>query len=539
MEGTRVSPDPPAARPRLATVLLGPLVWCYALVTILCVTDALRCLFDSNIHEYLPEMILLSRDLLLWGGLAGGLVGGLLAVPWLLGRPLALPIPVPLVVLASAMPAFQLVTGAVPMTRPDSGRPDVVLIVVDTLRKDFVDAEHAPHIMALAEDGVWFSEAYSTAPWTLPSFGSFLTGLHPHEHGMGYEGGKGYIDRPMRDDVPTLPEVLALHGYQTTALTASEVLGPSLGGMRGFEYAEDHMYQGTAWWALYDLFGGTPYPPGRLQATRAKGWLRWRVDASRPQFLLFHLMEPHTPHAPRSRWVRAEQQWSGEPADDLRVTYGAEVRQADAAIGALLDALAAARRYDDALIFVTSDHGEELDEGRIADSIWDPPYHGQSMFPELVRVPLVVKLPANAAAGTTCEGLRTLRDVPATVTAVLGLAPFPQPDGRPFLDGAGQCSAPRPHVYQSAIRLGPPQTAVRDPAHGVFQELKTGRLHAFDRVADPQFLAPLEQAPEPVAGVLHEYVDLQSAGPAHGPGDVVEMTEEQIEMLRQLGYIDD
>ena len=140
MEGTRVSPDPPAARPRLATVLLGPLVWCYALVTILCVTDALRCLFDSNIHEYLPEMILLSRDLLLWGGLAGGLVGGLLAVPWLLGRPLALPIPVPLVVLASAMPAFQLVTGAVPMTRPDSGRPDVVLIVVYSMRKELVES---------------------------------------------------------------------------------------------------------------------------------------------------------------------------------------------------------------------------------------------------------------------------------------------------------------------------------------------------------------------------------------------------------------
>ena len=117
-----------------------------------------------------------------------------------------------------------LLLGCRPPT-PDS----VILIVVDTLRADHLgfygyDRSTSPRLDEWARRGVIFDQALSTSPWTLPTFGSILTGLIPSEHGAGErsrESGKRWKRAPLRESVYTLPEALSNQGWQTAAVVST------------------------------------------------------------------------------------------------------------------------------------------------------------------------------------------------------------------------------------------------------------------------------------------------------------------------------
>ena len=122
----------------------------------------------------------------------------------------------------------------------DAPAPNVLLVVLDTVRADHLslhgyDRDTSPNLLKLARRGITFQQARSTAPWTLPSHASMMTGRWPHELSTG-------INYPLDGTYPTLSEYLGPRGYATAAFVGNTAYcGFETGLGRGFAHFEDHV----------------------------------------------------------------------------------------------------------------------------------------------------------------------------------------------------------------------------------------------------------------------------------------------------------
>ena len=271
-------------------------------------------------------------------------------------------------------------------TRQGSEAPfrNVVIIVIDTLRADILKQAHTPRLDALASTGQQVERAWSSGTWTAPSVISLFTGTPVRSHGWDLPA--GHIGKyPPLPDRPTIAEVLAAHGYHTTALVTNPYLTTDLGFDRGFA-----RYRRTSDEAM-------------LKALKAE--LTSERDVERPQFFYLHLLGPHSPLRPsaaaRER-LGLDEGWFKGPrglligaakrnqASGVRAAYAAAYRgvveDTDERVGALVDTLTSA--LDDTLFVVTSDHGELLGEHGIVG-------HGPHLWEPLTAVPLIVGGVAN------------------------------------------------------------------------------------------------------------------------------------------------
>ena len=312
--------------------------------------------------------------------------------------------------------------------------PDIVLVVIDTLRADRLGAYGAdrptsPQLDALAARGLRFERAYAHSGWTLPSMATLLTGRLPHEHGAGRssEDTTRFGRLPAR--VPTLAEALAAAGYTTHAIVNNTFLAPEFGLHRGF--------------GSYDYAGATN-TRHRSAAESVERALAWLDGGSRPAFLLLHVMEPHLDYAAPAPFAG---RFAPEAADDdagpsdaevlgwlkdryapvseahqtvVRARYDEEVLAADAAVGALVRGLEARDRLATTLLVVTSDHGEEhWDHGGFE--------HGHTLRSELTRVPLILAGPGVAPG--VVSAVVSQRDLHFALRAVAGLEGAPEAVG--------------------------------------------------------------------------------------------------------------
>jgi arylsulfatase A-like enzyme len=304
----------------------------------------------------------------------------------------------------------------------------VILVTVDTLRWDAVSAYGhgtlTPAIDRLAADAVVFDNAWSTAPWTLPALGSMLSGLSPDVHGV-----TGLTSR-LPDRVTTVAETLSGYGYRTAAIVHNPLLEPARNFAQGFgEYVDLHepSYGGSLGARLLQSLGTGGVPPPTWPTTVdltdvAAEWLA--ANRNERFFLWLHYFDPHAPYAPPPAYLPAQPPAGmGMRFDEqtalsrgivvpppetrrwIRELYDAEVRDVDANVGRLLDALQQLGLYDDALILLSSDHGEEFWEHGSQG-------HGQSLHPELLRVPLIVKLPGLAAHRRVSAPVTTMSVAP-------------------------------------------------------------------------------------------------------------------------------
>ena len=286
----------------------------------------------------------------------------------------------------------------------------VLLLSVDTLRRDALQyygpaAPPTPNLDQLAADSVVFRNAYSPAPWTLPAFASIMTGLSPWVHGVSWAS------------IPTLADYFRDQGYLTAAIGLNGFLAEQRALARRFR---EYNVTGTKYansLGIQVLKG--LMAPHRLadrvssdQLTeRSKAWIRsHRNDEF---FLWVHYLDPHDPYAPppaffpdghfESRIGRGfEIPWTqvragyvsyspGELAA-IRALYESEVRYVDDYIGQIVSLLKELGLYDETLIAFTSDHGEEFwEHGGLG--------HGQSLYNELLAVPLFIKQPQTQQAG--------------------------------------------------------------------------------------------------------------------------------------------
>ena len=320
-------------------------------------------------------------------------------------------------------------------SRSTPGTPTVVLVSIDTLRAERLGiygnaADVSPNIDALARDAVVFDQALSVAPWTLPSHVSMFTGLDAVAHG---------VESP-EDRIPTRAVTLAEHfaarGYRTAAWTAGGFVGPGWGLEDGFE-----VFDTNTPWVTADM-GFSRY------LSRALGWMRERGDE--PWFAFLHSFDTHGPYdqsdpallarfrarpvgeSPldheffRSTYTRYARSMGFDRYQQLGTAlndYDSGVAEADRAVGAIVAELRRSGRYDEALIVVLSDHGETFyDRGlRLG--------HGMQLYDCVLRVPLIVKLPRSAQAGTRVSSLVDLVDVAPTLLEVAGLPRDPRMQG--------------------------------------------------------------------------------------------------------------
>ncbi|MCI0549219.1 MAG: sulfatase, partial [Candidatus Rokubacteria bacterium] len=255
----------------------------------------------------------------------------------------------------------------------------VVLVSIDTLRADHLPAYgyagvKTPHIDRFRRDAILYERAWSHAPLTLPAHVSLLTGLLPFEHGV--RDNLGYRLDPGAHT--TLAALLRGKGYATGGFVSAHALRGGTGLAEAFDVYDDHMVAPG---------GGGMEALGRVQRrgeetlALARAWLAG-VE-SRPFLLFLHLYEPHAPYEPPEPFRSA-----------TALPYDGEIAKSDEIVGGLLDELRRSGVYDRALVVLLSDHGEGLGEHGEDE-------HGILLYRWALHVPLLVKLPGAARAGTT------------------------------------------------------------------------------------------------------------------------------------------
>ena len=229
-----------------------------------------------------------------------------------------------------------------------------MLITLDTVRADALGyaggPAETPNIDALAQAGLRFDQAYTSAPTTLPAHASMLTGLYPAAHGVHENG------RRLGAGVGLLPEQLRERGYSTSAFVSGYPLARRFGLERGFDTYEDD-------------FGGAVERSAEDTTDRIIESLP-AVD-SRPVFIWVHYYDAHDPYQPPEPFAA---RWPDTP-------YFGEIEYLDREIGRLLDSLA--QHLGEMVVVVAGDHGEGLgDHGE--------ELHGNLLYQGVMRVPLLI-----------------------------------------------------------------------------------------------------------------------------------------------------
>ncbi len=344
-------------------------------------------------------------------------------------------------------------------------RPNILFILVDTLRRDHLTPygykrETTPEIQRrLALPGAVVEEAYSQAPWTLPSVVSFLTGRYP-----GELLGSDMTSFGIPDEVPPLPELLARLGYQTGGFIANPSLHAGAGFGRGFR----------------TFFA----PPAEIEWMKkhadtvnahAVPWLQAHQD--RPFFAYVHYVDPHDPYenpdmdryGGRSpfmpdytgpvagNWIHGI--YNGnlqlpDPERDIpyiRALYDSEVHYVDRYIGELLASLDP-KVLANTLVVLTADHGEELyDHGG-----WK---HGQTLYDEQIHVPLIVRWDGHIKPGTRLRGTVRLVDLVPTLVGAAGGKADPAWSGVDLLPALEGGVLPRRPAFAQHLTSGPLRAA--------------------------------------------------------------------------------
>jgi len=497
----------------------------------------------------------------------------------------------------AALCLSQLACGPEAPSRWADPAPNVVLIVLDTLRPDRLgcygyERATSPHIDALAAQGFVFENAQSAAPWTAPALVSLMTGLQPDVHQVES------FPQPLRMSagVTTLAEILRAQGYATAAFTEG-----------GYAKGDFGLDQG------FDVYPRNPgddesnvsnqLHPSRLEQNveRSVAWLR---TATRPFLLFFHTYEPHYPYQPEpgflelmrpswdaqaerealgsalATWARAGEldgaEWStvarhryhcdlscagpvarpqeleralrarGEyiPLDMkdplvgfISDLYDAEIAYADRELQRLLDALDELGLREDTLIVITSDHGESLGEhGEVG--------HGALLSDVVLRTVLIVRAPHLALEPRRIRPLVRSIDVLPTVVELLGGDP-----GRLALQGrsvvpllAGTLSeAPAFSQANSAIEVRGHLLSVCTERWRLVAERDGPRRWLFDLEADPGETRNVGRAHPQVVERLERLLGEQRAAGERlrerfGPPSEVRLSNAQRAELEALGY---
>ena len=332
---------------------------------------------------------------------------------------------------------------------PPRGTPNVLVIVWDAVRAQNLSVygysrPTTPVLSALAATGVAFDQAIATAPYTLPTHASLFTGMWPHQFRASWE-------HPLDTSMPTLAEALGSRGYRTGAFSANHILVTwEYGLLRGFSRAQDFVLSrgelarssGLIKWGMefdfvrralrwYDV-------PGRRSAPDIRAsFLEWAdADTTRPFFAFLNVYDAHDPYLPpapydtmfappgigaaehqraKANSIAVRRQLSRADISRQIDLYDGAIAYADQDLGKLVASLKQRGILDNTLLVVLGDHGESFGEHGVHT-------HGNDVFAEAIHVPMVFVMPGKVPAGVRVTGVTSVRDIPATIAELLGVA---------------------------------------------------------------------------------------------------------------------
>jgi arylsulfatase A-like enzyme len=451
-------------------------------------------------------------------------------------------------------------------SRSSASSPNILLVVVDTLRADRLGVYGSrlgltPFLDSLAERSWVFHRAYAQSSWTSPSIASLLTSRYQSQHGIVT------LRSVLGDDERTLPEVLGEHGYATAAVSANILLGPKFGFAQGYDH--------------YRLLAH-PRAPGEAeervkpraeQVERAAlSWLGGKSDDGpprRPAFLYLHYMEPHNPYHPpedvlaeilarrdharpdvaavnHAMAVSNVMRFEDDRVQATEDLYDAEVATLDRDLRKLF----VLGFLDEAVVAVTADHGEELDEHG-----WMG--HRKTLYEEVIHVPLLLHLPGQRARMDVHIPV-PLVDVAPTLLALAGIASPPRFEGRSLLRGEAApasswlmrlrnlWSDPPANDREPVLtELIKPEDARRQSPHERAVIVENGKLIAgvdgereyYDLARDPGETNP-EGLDEATRARLEEALRALRRDEAGRPREEQDPDAETKERMRALGYGD-
>jgi arylsulfatase A-like enzyme len=446
---------------------------------------------------------------------------------------------------------------------------DVVLITVDTLRRDAIAAYGAdpaartPTFDALAKAGILFEDAVTPMPETAPAHAAMLTGLHPLRTRVlsnGHSLAPGFV---------TIAERLRDAGYVTGGFVSSFAVDSRVGLDQGFATYDDALPPGPPGLLhilalgratqIWTVLGDPARTPGLLERAAPRtiaSFAGWLDDVGpQPFFAWVHLFEPHAPYEPHGlpgfeangtpdhptvdhrRRMGPDAKFTDDERVTLRSTYREEVTYTDARVADVLSALRDRQLDGKTLVIVLGDHGEMLGEHQI-----DFTHHG--LYDEAVRIPLIVRAPGRNLQGTRVPAQVRSMDVAPTILDWTGVAAG-ESEGFDLLDYAtGKRSRPIPVTL-----IGRRE---RSFSAGALIGLRAqGVKYVRDLVSGDEQVFVLDQDPEEAVDRLNWYRDNDPAGLA-SVRDAVEpeavafgvLIKDEVPtvkagegaMLQQLGY---
>jgi len=436
-------------------------------------------------------------------------------------------------------------TGVVWRARRRPRRPNIILITLDTTRRDRLgcygyELPISPNLDALAAESVLYTKAIAPSNWTLPSHASLFTGKFTTSHGARFDADgplclagnlagdqefwSRFRARGLGADQLTLAAILKQAGYATGAVAAGPWLKRAFGLHRGFDYYDDTLISTSN---------------GRVASQVTPAALSWVEQARRREFFLFiNYFDPHIPYSPPEdfayRFVSEEVKLSKLDPDRMTVTdgsvlYDAEMLYMDHYVGLLLDGLRRLDVYDNTWIIVVSDHGEMFGEhGRVC--------HGHRLYQEEIHVPLFMKYPyGEMPPGRT--------DVPVQLTDILPIIlhrlQMPIPEG---IQGGTPPEIGHPiiaEIYPLEFLSDDGDTRVIFDGDFKFVWNSKGDHALYNVADDPQEEVNLLQKYPRRVEVMGSSLDAYLASlPKPGTGGAPQQLDEETERaLKSMGYL--
>ena len=444
--------------------------------------------------------------------------------------------------------------------------PNVVILLIDNVRADHLHCYGyprpiSPDIDAFSREGVLFSRAYAAAPWTLPSVVSLLTALYPSEHGTH--------DHRFRlsGEVPTLLGAMKEHNYQVGVFSNSPWISLRYGIGGEADYF-DRPYL-SIHHALYFLnkyspfrldnrFGGRFLLSDRGLTARFLDWSESVIGREGKFFAYLHLMGPHVPYAAPAGYRKElglesvprlnppgygglfsfveQPALSARELEELTGNYDAALLYGQEVVGQLVRGLEELGIRQDTLVILTADHGEEFYE----HGGW---YHGDSLFEEMIRVPLIMAWPGHFPEGLRIDEPVSQVDIMPMVLGLLRREPPARADVRDLVARARESDGLGPDfIYSEVVYKNRGGRALREGryklVHGYHDDGNEVFL-LFDLERDPGELTDLMEEDPEIAGRLQSELrrlqdQLREPRAGMEAAGIDHLTDRR---LRSLGYL--
>ncbi len=434
-----------------------------------------------------------------------------------------------------------------------AGKPknelNIIWIIADACRADNLGIYSGngltPNLDQLGREGVLFKNAYSNAPWTVPSMLSMTSSLYPSIFQSVSRFGISYGASPKLE---FFSERLQKYGYQTRAVTANYLLGNRELTLRGFDRGDTFYYRYRLQRVRYyrvilkvhyltRRFLGLTMLPDTTRMVTEKGQESLR-EARRPFFLYLHFMNPHDPYNPPGKYLKQikyqgvlrspfyvndpfhlEEDKAHPQEADIKMGFYflskadqvfirdlnlGNVRYLDEKIGELMKTIRELGLEQNTVVIFAADHGEEFWEH-------DQWAHGHSLYDELLHIPLIIRGPG-LKPRVIEEPVAMINLVP-TLAELIGIAPNPDWQGKSFLPALIDETyriAPEPIFAEGTIR--PEELkAVRTPEYKMIIGAMSGKRLLFNLAEDPKELKNIYQQDLSEAEALREKIKLWQA----------------------------